>query len=635
MALFRTTLLALLCASTALTSESFGQIIHPPGGGGGTGSGSLKYFVAPDTNNVPVTNSSVSRLEMANGANIILSHLKLGSNSTVVISAVGSVPGPQGAAGFGNVHYYGVWSSNLVVTTQYSMVSYGGSVYLSSNAAFSAVTPPYLDSRWIEWISSGADGADGADGLDGIGLRFQGDWNILNSITTNDIIARQNVLYVPKTDLASPPDPLTSPTNYTVLLSGTTGSVVGISLTNMTFGGAWSYQAYPSNIVVAFGGLLYYSASAVTCSPCAIPPSSPWAVAVSNGVNGINGSDGADGVGLTYDDFWQAYKVYPSNTLVSRTVGGKPNVYRSVTVNSGRQPELYPADWATWLSSGLDAEIVALRYYSSYDGAVTYSNALIRVGDTVYKTKDGVSVSGVSPPNASYFETFVRDGTALSTNPVWRGSWQSGAYVSNDFVTYLGSLWLVTQGTTEATPGGTNWLQWVSKGADGATGPMGPPGTSVVINVTNITQITYLTQNVYNVTNSFTGTNFISVTNVYITNFVNNYTNTINILNTTNITYVTNQIIEYSVSTNYFITTNDMPSGIATNLQLTNRSLFGATVDTNGTVLLSLVGSYDEIASPSLLSLDSTSFLWRIVNTGVGTTSSSYRVSFRYQPFQP
>jgi hypothetical protein len=290
---------------------------------------------------------------------------------------------------------------------------------------------------------------------------------------------------------------------------------------------------------------LYYPTSSIPyLGAYPFPGQEPWVeiLTVEDGSPGAPGSNGADGIGnLIYDFEWSSIKVYQSNTLVKVVRDdGRSDIYRAKVTTGNGPPNLAPTYWELWLQSGYDAAQLGYDFFDGYESTRIYSNALVREDGVVYYTDNGgTPFQGVAPPSSKW-GVFVRDGTSIASNMTWRGYWNAAdTYTNGDWVTFDGSTYAVTGNVpTTDSPGGSNWLQVISKGNTGIQGPPGADGTATY--VSNITVI--LTQNVQNVT---------------ITNIVNN-TNTV-VINTNDVTfyYFTNN--EWAITA--FGVTNVNPNG--------------------------------------------------------------------------
>lgn len=143
-----------------------------------------------------------------------------------------------------------------------------------------------------------------------------------------------------------------------------------------------------------------------------------------DGATGSTGQQGASGAGnIQYYGLWNNATEYHTNTN-TWVYWTSPilAVYQAILPSTNKQPDLETAHWVRILgaSNGLNA--------------------------------------------------------AVMTGLVFRSDWAAGTYCSNDLVKYGGSGWLVTNGCTTATPGGTNWYELFEKGDQGNQGPAGEDG---------------------------------------------------------------------------------------------------------------------------------------------------------------
>lgn len=510
----------------------------PVGTGFGTGDGSLAEFVATHTNSMQVTNSEIARLELVAGDNVLLSHVvdSANSSSVVRVSASSAIEGPQGAPGVGGLVYAGTYNADATYTNPATLVSFGRATYYTTNQwVGGGVESPTNTAVWTTFVPGGTDGSSGADGADGVGFNFLGPWSTnVASIGTNDCVSDGGQLFAPWVGLSPEggipqpaPNGVVNTNDYYVLVAKGADGASGSVSSNLFFAGDWaSDTAYPEMSVVVFNGSAYYATEAITGPSYPLPGGAPWATFAARGAAGPKGDQGVDGVGnLQFQGFFDLTTLYPSNSVVAYPAD-KPDWYRAKALVSGQYPTATNF-WEKILMSGLDASVFGVGYSVTYNPSTHYpSNHWLRHGGAVYASKQPVTGDGNHPPNSTYWELVVRDGTTLSTGLVWRGEWAAGTYASNDLVSKGGSSYFVNKEATSQAPPNTDWTLFVSKGDQGI---QGPAGTSTVINVyeTNITLVA--TQNVWNVTNN----SYFVETNVYDT-FLS-YTSILNEVTYTNI----------------------------------------------------------------------------------------------------
>lgn len=179
---------------------------------------------------------------------------------------------------------------------------------------------------------------------------------------------------------------------------------------------------------------------------------------------------------------------YPSFNSGTNYVYPQPGVYNQwVVFNEDGAAGATGANGSNGAPGAGNANIgpwLAATGYSRTNAIVAYSNAfwMSFLGST--NVVPGTDTNywfplTTAPSNGA-------NGYLLGTNLVYRGAWVSGQYCSNEYVSYLGSLYLVTNKCSGDTPGGTNWLLYVSKGDTGNTGPAGADGA--VTYYTNVLQ---------------------------------------------------------------------------------------------------------------------------------------------------
>jgi hypothetical protein len=490
---------------------------------GGTGDGSLAEFVATHTNSLQITNSEIARLELVAGDNVLLSHVvdSATSSSVVRVSASSAIEGPQGPPGVGGLVYAGTYSPSGVYTNPATLVSYGRATYYTTNQwAGGGVPSPTNTDYWTTFVPGGEDGTDGANGADGVGFNFLGPWSTnVTAIGTNDAVAQGGQLFAPWVGLSQEggiPRPVSvdgvvNTNDYYVLVAKGADGASGSVSSNLFFAGNWeSDTAYPEMSVVVYSGQAYYATEAITGPSYPIPGGAPWATFAARGATGPRGVQGVDGIGnLQFQGFFNPLTLYPSNSVVAYPTN-KPDWYRAKALVSGQYPTATNY-WEKVLMSGLDASVFGVGYSVGYNPSTYYpSNHWLRHNGAVYASRQPVTGFGNQPPNATYWELVVRDGTTLSTGLVWRGEWAPGTYVSNDLVSRAGSSYFVNTSNTVQSPPNTDWTLFVQKGDKG---DRGPAGTAAVYNVYYQTNLTVLTQNVWNVTNN----SYYVETNVYDT----------------------------------------------------------------------------------------------------------------------
>lgn len=490
-------------------------------------------IIAPTNWGVEVygTNPAANVSFVPEGDNLQVKMVVDGDSTYLHFRALSAAQGPRGADGIGDLFYAGAWSSDNSYPSPHTLVSYGGNVYYTASGQELAkpTTPPDNPAEWSLFIAGGTDGDPGADGAPGVNLVFAGEWETSMELTTNHLVSYLGSAYVPKEYMASAPRPDENPELYTTLMQRGADGASGEVVSNLMFAGSWQWGvAYPQYSVVPYDGGLVYAAEDITGDGGYYPnpPYAPWTVAVSRGTDGASGQhgkDGKDGIGNMYfAGTWEPDRIYQENDLVAwTTLAGQRNVYRAKSAHwsaGGRTPSGDgAADWQLLIASGTDANAIDWSFTSTYSPEVTYENTLLRHGGAVYYTLQ--PVSGVAPPNPAYWGEFVRDGTSLSTNLIWRGTWVAGTYTSNDLVSHQGSAYYVKTVETTATPPSPDWGVFVSQGPPG---PMGPASTNDIWNITNITVV--LTQLVSEVTytNITYGTNFYTFTTNYVnhSNFI-------------------------------------------------------------------------------------------------------------------
>lgn len=509
----------------------------------------IATFVADATNGVPVTNTSVRTVKFSAGDNVLLSHAAGANESEVTVSASSAIAGPPGPAGAGGLVYAGVYDpASTIYTNEATLVSYGRATYYTTNKwPEGGSKSPTNTAYWSTFVPGGEDGDDGADGADGatgVGFAFVGQWSTnVVELTTNGCVSYDGRLFGAVSNLydeAGIPVPVENgvvdTNSYYILVDKGGDGAAGSVSSNLYFYGAWGTGTnYPALSVVTYAGSSYYATEDILGPDYPIPGTDPWETFAAKGATGQKGDRGVDGIGnMQFMGFFSQTTLYPSNSVV--VYGDRPNWYRAKALISGAYPTA-TSYWEKVLWSGLDGEVFGVGYSVGFDPSAYYpSNHWLREGGAVYSAKQPVTGYGNGPPNASYWELVVRDGTTLSTGLVWRGEWESGTYYSNDLVERSGSSYYVKVGETEDVPPSEDWGTFVAKGDTGPQGPAGEDGTASVFNVYYQTNLTILTQNVYNVTNnSYT----------YTTNLYDQFISYTSILNQT---YITNQYTNLGVT---------------------------------------------------------------------------------------
>lgn len=494
----------------------------------GSGEGSLKELVAHDTTNkFAVTNLNLASLSLFAGDNVVMEHAVAGSNSVVTLSAVGGLEGPMGPAGLGGLAYGGMFATNAIYTNDATLVNHAGDLWYTTNQYAAGNPPPTptnaLGGPWTFFLPGGRDGEDGEDGLPGAQLVFR-PWTNGITLSTNDLVAYDGRLFVPLSYLDPAPVPSVVNefnTNYFLAVDRGASGASGTVYEGLFYAGGWQANvAYPSNALVTYNLNAYLSAVPVaeTNPP---PPNAPWRQFAQDGPVGLQGPQGVHGIGnLQFMGTWQslATGTYPANAVVS--YGTPPNWYRARSLVAGTTFPTATGSWEKVLWSGQDATVFGAAFYASYNNAQSYpANAWVRHNGVVWRSVAPVPAGSPTefvPPNASYWQLVVRDGTSAASNLVFRGAWAAGAYDEGDLVAHANGNSYFATDSTSAEPPGTNWTLFVTKGDQGPVGPAGPDGTATY--VTNF--VTYSTQNVFNVTNIYAGTNYYSTNIVTVSNTV-------------------------------------------------------------------------------------------------------------------
>lgn len=480
----------------------------------GYGSGSLKSVWGPSsfTNQaVYATNHNAETLGIKpaeSNANIRIKYDP--ETSTYSLQAIGGIPGPQGADGVGNVRWAGEWRSGMIISNANTWVSYDGSIWTRAPSSEPILTPPTNNATWTKVVSRGHDGEDGSDGHDGVGLQFV-EWSTnLTQLTPEMLISHGGYLLMITNDVTIPnPGPPVSqglPTKHykAIVRPGADGGTA-VVYTNAAFIVDFDLNtSVPARSLVVWQGYLWYARQDYI--PNIAPTPTPGAFWECLGKQGERGPAGANGIGnLRYMGAWSQYRTNDVNDIVRwARADGKIDWYRATGTSYGARPDVNSNYWAKEITSGTDANTVEWKFVDGgYDVTVGHSNELFRASDgKVWYSVGNVPAGESHAPgrSAEDWRLFVKDGTSVASNTVWRGTWGQGSdYVPGDMVTWQHngggkSLYIChTSVTNGATPSNTDFWEEIVSGIQGATGAKGDDGTATYITHTNI--VTY--ENVY------------------------------------------------------------------------------------------------------------------------------------------
>lgn len=479
----------------------------------GYGSGSLKSVWGPSsfTNQaVYATNLNAETLGIKpaeSNANIRIQYDP--ETSTYSLQAIGGIPGPQGADGIGNVHWAGEWYRGMIMSNANTWVTYDGSIWTRAPSSDPILTPPTNNATWTKVVSRGHDGEDGSDGHDGVGLQFV-EWSTNLTQLTPDMLISYGGYLLMITNGAAIENPGYPVVNklpvapYKAIVRPGADGGTAVVYTNAAFIVDFDLNtAVPARSLVAWQGYLWYARQDYI--PNVTPSPATGAFWECLGRQGERGPQGANGIGnLRYMGAWIQYRTNEVNDIVRWTrADGKVDWYRATGMSAGARPDINTNLWSKEITSGTDANTVEWKFVDGpYDHTVSHSNELHRMPDGRVWYSVGVvpAGEGYSPGrNASAWHLFVRDGTSVASNTVWRGEWQLGVdYGPGDMVTRqfengAKSLFICTNATdnysgTISPPDVRCWAE-IASGIQGATGAKGADGTATYITHTNL--VTY------------------------------------------------------------------------------------------------------------------------------------------------
>ena len=475
----------------------------------GYGSGSLKSVWGPSsfTNQaVYATNLNAETLGIKpaeSNANIRVKYDP--ETSTYSLQAIGGIPGPQGADGIGNVLWAGEWRSGMIMSHSNTWVSYDGSIWTRAPSADPILTPPTNNATWTKVVSRGHDGEDGTDGHDGVGLQFV-EWSTnLATLSPDMLISYGGYLLMITNDVTipNPGQPVVNrlPTAaYKAIVRPGADGGTAVVYTNAAFIVDFDLNtSVPARSLVVWQEYLWYARQDYI--PDVTPTPTTGAFWMCIGKQGERGPAGANGIGnLRYMGAWSQYRTNDVNDIVRWTrADGKIDWYRATGTSYGARPDINSNYWSKEITSGTDANTVEWKFIDGgYDATVSHSNELYRATDgRVWYSVGNVPAGESHAPgrSAEDWRLFVKDGTSIASNTVWRGAWSQGdPYDSGDMVTWQHdggkSLYIchtsVTNGATPSNP--TYWEEIVS-GIQGIQGRSGTNGTATYIVHTNI--VTY------------------------------------------------------------------------------------------------------------------------------------------------
>ena len=476
----------------------------------GFGPGSLQYVWGPASFDTPTdyaTNFNAVGLGIRpaeSNSNMRVEYDP--ETSTYSLRAIGGIPGPQGADGIGNVHWAGEWRSGMIISNANTWVSYDGSIWTRAPSPDPILAPPTNNATWTKVVSRGLDGENGSDGHDGVGLQFV-EWSTnLTTLSPDMLISHGGYLLMITNDVTIPnPGPPVSqglPTRHykAIVRPGADGGTA-VVYTNAAFLVDFDLNtAVPARSLVVWQGYLWYARQ--DYSPNVTPPPTTGEYWTCVGKQGERGPAGANGIGnLRYMGEWSQYRTNEVNDIVRWTrADGKVDWYRATATSCGARPDTATNFWTKELTSGTDANTVEWKFLDGdYDATVSHSNELYRAPSGRVYYSVGVVPAGESYApgrDASSWHLFVKDGTSVASNTVWRGTWNTGSdYVPGDMVTWQHgnggkSLYIChTESTNGATPSNTDFWEEIVSGIQGETGARGEDGTATFITHTNI--VTY------------------------------------------------------------------------------------------------------------------------------------------------
>lgn len=489
------------------------------------GSGSLEYVWGPEsfTNQAAyATNRGAKGIGIKpaeTNANIRVAYDP--ETSTYRLQAIGGIPGPQGADGIGNVHWAGEWFPGIVMESENTWVTYDGSIWTRAASPDPVMDPPTNNLAWTRVVARGTDGQAGKDGHDAVGLQFV-EWTTNLTVLNPDMLLSYGGFLLMITNgapVANPGYPvvekIVQPGYKAIVRPGADGAKAAV-FENASFVFEFDPNtAINAHSLVVYHGYLWYAKQDYIPGETPPPSDGPYWACI--GKQGERGPAGANGIGnLRYMGAWNQYRTNEVNDIVRWTrADGRVDWYRATGSSAGARPDLNTNLWAKEITSGTDANTIEWKFVDGpYDHTVSHSNELHRMPDgRVWYSVGAVPAGeGYAPGrNASVWRLFVRDGTSVAANTVWRGAWSQGEpYTTGDMVTWEhnGGNGLYIKTTDDGNPAPSDTDHWaaIATGLRGERGPAGADGAVTHITVTNI--VTYehaeIITNVFNVTNDTT-----------------------------------------------------------------------------------------------------------------------------------
>lgn len=511
--------------NTVYTSQQVDTLMEDVG----HGDGSLEYVWGPvhfTNQNHFATNFHAKGLGIKpteSNANLRIAYDP--ETSTYTMQALGGIPGPKGADGIGNVLWAGEFRSGMYITNANTWVTWNGSIWTRAPSAYPIMDPPTNNLTWTRVVSRGSDGASGRDGRDAVGLQFV-EWSTNLTVLYPDMLISHGG-YLLRIDSDVPIDNPGQPVQnklptagYKVVVPpGADGAAASV-FTNASFVFEFDPNtAVNANSLVVYQGYLWYARLDYVPRETPIPVNGSYWACI--GKQGDRGPAGANGIGnLRYTGAWDANRTNEVNDIVRWTrADGKVDWYRATGTSVGARPDTAPNYWSKEITSGTDANTVEWKFVDgAYDNTVGHSNELHRMPDgKVWYSVGNVPAGESYTPgrNAESWRLFVKDGTSVASNTVWRGVWNQGIdYDPGDMVTWAhnggnGLYIKKTAGTNAPYPSDTDHWTAVATGIQGERGPAGAngrDGTATYISVTNITTYSNATiiTNIHNITNDST-----------------------------------------------------------------------------------------------------------------------------------
>ena len=365
--------------------------------------------------------------------------------------------------------------------------------------------PPTNNATWTKVVSRGHDGMNGSDGHDGVGLQFV-EWSAgLETLSPEMLISSGGYLLMITNDVTvpNPGNPISQglPTkHYKVIVRPGADGGTAVVYTNAAFIVDFDLNtSVPARSLVVWQDFLWYARQDYIPNVTPTPTTGPYWMCI--GKQGERGPAGANGItNLNYMGAWSQYRTNEVNDIVRWTRSdGKIDWYRATGTSYGARPDINSNYWSKEITSGTDANTVEWKFVDgAYDDTVGHSNELHRMPDgKVWYSVGNVPIGPSHAPgrSAEDWRLFVKDGTSVASNTVWRGAWSQGEpYDPGDMVTWHHgggkSLYIChTSVTNDAEPSNPTYWEEIVSGIQGATGAKGADGTATYITHTNI--VTY------------------------------------------------------------------------------------------------------------------------------------------------